>query len=320
MTSTVLVVDGPREGATDLVVEALAEASVDVFRMDMAQFPGELELRVTHGTGGGDVWLGSLATAYRSVELGDIGAVYWNRPGPFVFPGLSESDAHWARGAARIGFGGVLVSLGARWMNHPGRASAAEFKPWQLAVARSVGLEVPRTLVTNRADEVVRFAEDVGGPLVTKPMGVPYITHAGGSETMYTRVVDLDQLEGVEVTAHLFQEQVRKAFEVRLTCVGGRCLGVRIDAGSDVARGDWRADYDALTYRPISTPPAVAAAVGAYMARMELSYAAFDFIVRPDGRWTFLEANPSGQWAWLDSPTVPIAATIAGTLRGWCSP
>jgi hypothetical protein len=54
------------------------------------------------------------------------------------------------------------------------------------------------------------------------------------------------------------------------------------------------------------------------MAGMGLTYAAFDFIVQPDSTWTFLEANPSGQWAWLHSRERPLADHIAETLEGWC--
>jgi ATP-grasp ribosomal peptide maturase len=315
VTNTVLVVDGPFEAGTDLVVEGLSAANVPVFRMDTHDFPSGLELNTRNLDGR---WVGTLGDRHRTVELSDIKAVYWNRPRLFDFPELSESDAHWARGAARIGFGGVITSLDARWMNHPAKASAAEFKPSQLQAANSVGLRTPRTLITNRAEAVVQFAKDIDGPLITKPLGTPYITHSQGSESMYTRVVDLEDLQGVEVTAHLFQEQIPKDFEVRLIYVDNTCHSVRIDAGSDLSRIDWRSDYESLEYSVVRTPCSVAASVCSYMAAMGLTYAAFDFIVRDDV-WTFLEANPSGQWAWMNSDEIPLASSIYRTLEDWCS-
>ncbi|MGW7687700.1 ATP-grasp ribosomal peptide maturase [Streptomyces asiaticus] len=315
MTNTVLVVDGPFEAGTDLVMEGLSSSDIPVFRMDTADFPRELELRATNVDG---QWAGTLSNKYRSIALADIKAVYWNRPSLFQFPELSESDAHWARGAARIGLGGVFMSLAARWMNHPSRASAAEFKPQQLRTARSMGLVTPRTLITNSADAVRAFAENVEAPLITKPLGTPHVAHSRGSETMYTREVDLDALGGVELTAHLFQERVTKQYEVRLIVVGDTCHSVKIKAHSEAARTDWRSDYDALEYEPIETPADVVNGVRGYMARLALTYAAMDFIVQPNGQWTFLEANPSGQWAWLNRPEIPLAASIAHTLENWC--
>ncbi|MDJ0344216.1 hypothetical protein QMK19_28835 [Streptomyces sp. H10-C2] len=319
---TVLVVDGPHEAATDLIVQALTDRAVPAFRMDTAQFPAEVELSAHHRGGpAAGPWEGRLTTACRSVDLADIGAVYWNRPQQFEFPGLSVADEHWARGAARIGLGGVLTGLPVPWMNHPSRAAAAEFKPEQLRVAAAAGLDTLPTLVTNSAEEVRRFAKEVGAPLITKPLGIPYIAHTGQVETMYTRRVDLDELDGIETSAHLFQEEVQdKAYEVRVIVIGGACHGVRIDAGSTAAGLDWRTDYDALTYSSVAVPCSVAAAIRTYMKWMGLTYAAHDFVVRTDGRWTFYEANPSGQFAWLNEKVeFPLADTIADTLKGWCT-
>ncbi|MEV8022539.1 MvdC/MvdD family ATP grasp protein [Streptomyces sp. NPDC086554] len=312
---TVLVVDSPFEAGTDLILGELASAGVPVFRMDTAQFPVELEFRATFGNGR---WEGVVSDAYRSVLLSGIKAVYWNRPGTFQFSGLSEADENFARGAARIGFGGVLTSLEAPFMNHPSKASAAEFKPRQLQVASAAGLTVPRSLVTTDAQAVRRFAKLVDAPIITKPLGIPVVSHEAGYEQMYTRVVDLGSLSGVSMTAHLFQEQVEKDFEVRLIFVGNECHSARIDAGSEQALIDWRTDYDSLTVAPIATPCAIENAMKRYAAVMDLAYFAADFIVRPSGEWVFLEANPSGQWAWANSPDLPLAAAISRTLEDWC--
>ncbi len=316
MTATALVVDRPHDGATDLIVNALAAVGVPVFRFDMADFPLSLHLDARHEETDG--WTGVLETDHRAVELADIGAVYWNRPDHFVLPAMSPADEHYSRGAARHGLGGVLAGLPVAWMNHPNRASAAEFKPDQLRTARSAGLHTPRTLITNDPEAVRRFAKTCGTPLVTKPMGIPYVTHDAGTETMRTRPVDLNDLGGIETTAHLVQEQITKAYEVRLYAVGSTHLAVRITAGSEAARLDWRTDYDALTYDRIDVPAPIAAAVNAYMSARGLTYAALDFAVERGGRWVYFEANPAGQFAWLHE-VVPVAEAIAETVKGWCT-
>lgn len=319
----VLVVDSQFDAATDLLMTALAdhEANVPVFRMDTAQFPVELGASARIGRRG---WEGSLRLDHRSVTLAEVGAVYWNRPHLYRMPeGLSAPDAQWARGAARHGLGGLLLSLPVTWMNHPTTSSQAEFKPLQLTTAQQAGLRVPRTLVTNEPDAVRDFAKAAGGPIVTKPLGSPDVAHARSAERMYCRLLDPgeldspDALDSVAMTAHLFQEQVSKAFEVRLTVVGRTCHSVRIDAGSAAARTDWRSDYGALSYTAIDTPCAVAESVAVYMRALGLTYAAMDFVVDPDERWWFLEANPAGQWAWLN-PYTGLANAMADALIRWC--
>ncbi|MFE2291830.1 MvdC/MvdD family ATP grasp protein [Streptomyces sp. NPDC059452] len=312
---TVLIVDNPFEAGTDLVVRELASAGVPMFRMDMAEFPSELNFRATFSQW---CWEGVLTQGERTVDLTAIQAVYWNRPSGFRFSGLSASDEHYARGAARIGFGGVMTSLDVPYLNHPAKASAAEFKPRQLQVARAAGLSVPRTLVTTEADAVRRFSHLTRGPVVTKALGVPVVAHAGGYEALYTREPDLDALEGVELTAHLFQERIEKDFEVRAVFIGDECFCVRIDTESDRARVDWRSDYDSIRLTPMETPKEVLQSLQRYAAVMDLAYFAADFIVQPSGRWLFLEANPSGQWAWANSPDLPVAKAISTLLEEWC--
>ena len=56
---------------------------------------------------------------------------------------------------------------------------------------------------------------------------------------------------------------------------------------------------------------------GAYVvsAGFGLAYAAFDFVVTPDGRWVFLECNPGGQYGWLEGQTgLPITRQQARAL------
>lgn len=77
-------------------------------------------------------------------------------------------------------------------------------------------------------------------------------------------------------------------------------------------------DYDAIKLTPMETPKAVLQSLQRYAAVMDLAYFAADFIVRPSGQWMFLEANPSGQWAWADSVDLPVAKAIATVLKEWC--
>lgn len=118
-------------------------------------------------------------------------------------------------------------------------------------------------------------------------------------------------------TMHLFQQWVPKDYEVRLTVVDDQFFAARIDARSPAAETDWRADYHALDYTAIETPEFVRTRVSELLHRLGLRFGALDFVVSPDGQWWFLECNPNGQWAWIETETaMPIAAAIADALEG----
>ncbi|MFD7013758.1 ATP-grasp ribosomal peptide maturase [Streptomyces sp. NPDC059928] len=317
--ATVLVIAARDDWPTDRIVKTLQERGAVVFRMDTAEFPEEATLaaRIDDAS----PWRGGLVTSRRQVDLTDVSACYFRAPHPFrLAVGMSEPERRFAQAQARAGFGGILTALGCRWVNHPSAMSRAEYKPLQLATARACGLAIPPTLITNSPDAVRDFAGDIPGPLICKPVASPVFIEGDQLKTVYTRQLaegDLDDLTGIETTAHLFQAWMDKAYEVRLTVVGERLFAAEVHAGTRAGHVDWRSDYKSLTYRPTETPPAVAEGVRRLMRCLELRFAALDFIVSPSGEWTFLEANPCGQWDWIEHATGhPIAAGIADELLG----
>ncbi|MCY0961490.1 ATP-grasp ribosomal peptide maturase [Streptomyces sp. H27-H5] len=319
MSAPILVIAADDDWPTDRVVDELTGRGAEVFRMDTADFPQRLTMaaRIDQGHG----WAGELATALRSVELSRVGAVYYRAPGAFrLADGMSGPEQRFAAAQARAGLGGVLSALECRWMNHPTAAARAEYKPVQLAAARACGLSIPSTLITNRPDAVRQFAAEMPGPLVSKPVASPVLIEDDQLKTVYTRRLapaDLDDLRGIETTAHLFQAWVDKSHEIRLTVVGKRLFAAAIHAGSDAGHEDWRADYGSLTYTATTVPDDVAAGMLRLMDRLGLRYGAADFVVTPAGEHLFLEVNPCGQWDWIQGATgLPIAEAIADDLEG----
>ncbi len=51
------------------------------------------------------------------------------------------------------------------------------------------------------------------------------------------------------------------------------------------------------------------------VGKLGLSFAAIDMIVTSDDRYVFLEANPNGQWQWIEQATgFPICETLVDLL------
>jgi ATP-grasp ribosomal peptide maturase len=313
----VLILTDERDQHADLVVQALAVRGVPVFRADAAEFPTGLTMAARFD---GASWSGTLRTRHRTLNLATVRSIYYRRPSLFRLPeGLSPAEVEFATAQARHGFGGVLMSLPCLWVNHPGCIADAAVKPRQLRVARRVGFRVPPTLITNEPEPVRAFAKE-HAPLVCKPLTQPGIVENGVMASVYTRrltVDDLDDLTGVRATAHLFQAWVPKSHEVRVTAVGERLFATEIHAESEAAQVDWRADYDQLTYKPCAVPVDISAKILGYLTALDLTFGVFDFVVRPDRRWVFLECGPNANWAWLvEAAGLSIHEAIADVLAG----
>lgn len=309
-----LIVGSDGDWSADTVAAELDDRGVRHVRLDTADFPQRMRLSARFD----GRWRGRIEAGNSALRLEDVTAVYYRRPGDFDLPpGLSGPERHFAHAQARVGLGGVLASLPARWMNHPAALADCEYKPRQLDVAARVGFRVPATVVTNHPDDVRALAAAVGA-LVIKPLAEPIVPEGGGHTAIYTRRLtptDLDNLDGLSSSAHYVQSWIEKVYEVRITAVGDRLFPVAIHPGSAAARIDWRRDYDSLRYEIIECPSEVAGGIARYLAESGLTFGAFDFAVDSGGTYHFLECNAAGQWGWLaEECDLPIATAIADEL------
>lgn len=309
----VQVLTAPVDPTADYVIQHLSTAGVPLARVDSADFPVQLTASATIKPGG--PW----AVTLNDIDLDDVTAIYYRRPGRFVFsPEIPDPYLSWCEGQARYGFWGVLESLPARWVNHPRAVASAEYKPRQLAWANTCGLTIPPTLVSNDPNAVAAFAESVDGDIVTKPLyaRMPRDEHGRLMGLTYVATVSPQRWrdESIRTTAHLFQQRVPCAWHIRLTVVGQHMFATEIHQPAG-AHLDWRHDRDAVSdLRPCPVPNDIRRGVTALLRHAGLLYGALDFIVTPSGEWIFLELNPNGQWAWITPTRHLITTAIADLL------
>lgn len=314
---TVLILADDLDPTADAMVRELMAHEVAVCRVNTGWFPAQLSITAELR---GAVWSGYLRTPRHRVELEDISAVWFRSPTAFRFPeSWSRVERQHSHNEAKFGLGGVLTSVAALWINHPGRVADAVYKPVQLVTAAAVGLAVPDTLITNDADSVRRFSAGAAdGTVLTKTLGAPAITEEGRRKVAFTRRVheaDLADLAGVELTAHQFQRWVPKAHDVRVIVVGDEHWAVSITSDSAAGHLDFRNDYNSLRYELVAESEEIHRKINLYLERFGLVYGAFDFVADHDDAWWFLECNPGGQYGWLEDATgAPITASLARVL------
>ncbi|MGN5636851.1 ATP-grasp ribosomal peptide maturase [Streptomyces sp. AC154] len=310
MASTVLVVTALEDVTADWVIAALNEREVPVVRVDPADIGTGLTFRARIEAGAPS-WGGRLRTASREVELGEVAAVYYRRPTPYAarYQHLPPQQREFAAAEARHGLGGILNTLhGAVYVNHPAAVTRADFKPAQLQRFTELGLSIPPTLVTNDVEAARKFAAE-HGPVIYKTFrGLPR-NDDGHTGAIWAQRIDPETFDdSLAVTAHLFQAEIPKTGDVRVTVVGRRVFAQQVaapDGALDWRRGNW----DDLIHAPITVPASIKAALHSYLASFGLVFGCFDFALTGDGHapehWTAIECNSNGQWGWLpDAPTI----------------
>lgn len=315
VTKTCLLITEQFEPTADVLLAELRRRGVPCVRWNLDRYPlgSTLTCRAAN-----EAFSGEIVTDGRRVDLDDVVSIWCRGFRPRGLPDhIGKAERHFAETEAQRALDALLTIEGVLWVNHPHRHAAANAKAAQLRAARRLGLEIPPTLVTNDADAARAFLAKADGPVVYKAMSQSLDTEPG--RALFTGLVterEIAKLDAIELTPGIFQQFVPKAYELRVTVVGERLFGVRLDSQAHAAsRIDWRHIPLDLDHQAIALPPAIAAKIRAFMQVFGLTYGAFDFIVTPEGRHVFLEVNPAGQYMWVEAKTgLEITAALADVL------
>ena len=194
-----------------------------------------------------------------------------------------------------------------RWINTPAAKDKAQHKPDQLRCAAASGLLIPDTLITNSKEDALGFLTANAGKVVAKQFHpIEWKTSRGIAKSRTTRVSarHLEQWRPFELAPTIFQRAVEKAYEVRITVIGGDVIGARLDVvGDGAGHVDWRlarVSGQRLEAAASPVPEGIRTCIMEMMRRLGLAFGCVDAIVTPDGEFYFLEVNEMGQFLWLD--------------------
>jgi MvdD family ATP-grasp ribosomal peptide maturase len=321
MTVLIITHSGDNESVT-LVIKAVERRGGSAFRFDTDKFPTEIQLVAQYGETPERL---SLTADGATLDLRDVTAIWHRRlnVGGRLPREMDRQFRSASLGESRASVIGVLASLDVFRMDAEHLIRRAENKQLQIQVARELGLDTPRTLITNDPEAVRAFARTCERGMITKMLSSFAINEDDKEKVVFTNPVtaeDLNDLEGLRLCPMTFQEQVAKRLELRTTIVGERVLTASIDSqASERATHDWRRDGVQLldAWQTYDLPPEVEEKLLRLMDYFNLNYGAADFIVTPEGRHVFLEVNPVGEFFWLERcPALPISNAIADVLLG----
>lgn len=194
------------------------------------------------------------------------------------------------------------------WVNPYYCGRRADSKILQLGEARRAGLAIPETLISNSPDQIRSFLDTHSSDgVIYKPFAVTdWREDDGRILGTLTTVVAEDSLpddDMLAATPNIFQRRIPKAYEVRLTIMGGHAVAVKIDSQAhpegDV---DWRNIFATeFPLEEIALPAKVLHACRTIMKSLGLVFGCIDLIVTPDNDVIFLEVNEMGQWLWIEA-------------------
>lgn len=249
----------------------------------------------------------SMCLGAGELEAGDV--VWIRRPEPpSLNPNVSEADRKFAQSEYRWFSDSLLYLfelLPVRCINRYSASRTIRNKSVQLVLAKSCGLRVPATLISNTPGSVRDYVRQHTVPSICKAF-FPHIWRSDADQSVaVTETFQLseDILPADEVLTYapaIYQQRIAKRFDVRMVLLGTAVYSFALynPKGSI----DWRQDVTQGLVRveSLATPEEIRQQVLAFAQKSGIAFGSFDFAVDLDGDWWFFEVNEEGQFLWLD--------------------
>jgi hypothetical protein len=311
----ILIISNARDLTTDFVVLEIQRRGLPYVRLNTEALP---QARVRMGIESATDW--TIETAAHRIDGASVTAGYFRRPGtPNPDPAILDSaERSYSASEWAALLKGLYLRLGPKWLNAPSAIALAEDKPHQLILARSLGFSVPEVVITNDPPGFEDFV--ARHQAVAKPLKHALLD--GETE----KVIFTSRLEkaaardprAIAAAPMILQREIMKRVDIRVTVVGERVFASAIHSqGAPDSEVDWRrGDGPRLPHEAVELPAAISLRCAELVNSLGLGFGAIDLIHDSDGVYWFLEINPNGQWAWLETRTgQPIAAAIVDALE-----
>lgn len=194
-------------------------------------------------------------------------------------------------------FGGLSAS-GCKFVNDPWKELKAQYKPWQLYQAATLGILVPETIITNEPSKVREFKKQLnskGMRMVYKPLS-PLEYHLGETRILNDVVAEADA--SIELAPIILQQCIERGQDVRVFIAGDFVAAASI-ATKHEDLIDWRLDLT-VTIQQVDLPHGLESSLLNLMTALGLTTGSLDLRQAPDGKYYFLEVNPGGQFLFLE--------------------
>jgi hypothetical protein len=321
MASTVLIISNDHDVHADAVTLELHRRNVPVFRFLPEDFPHACSVTIEIQDGRIE---GEIINKYHRVAFHDICAAWFRRARNLFAKGPSLTSTtldNYVTAQSTATLTALWESLQTLWVGHPHTLRRAEVKALQLAEASKAGLKTPHTLISNDPAKAAAFVDVLGeAECAIKPLITLGVSNEQGYRLPLTTTLPKGHaLEPVALAPTIFQSYVDKAAELRCVVIGEKVFCAKMNSqANENTRKDWRGGK--CEHEIFSLPEYVEASIHRLMDSFGINFASMDMILTPEGEFVFLEANPNGQWLWIEQELgLPLVASMADLLTTYHS-
>jgi hypothetical protein len=293
----------PDDTSAMLVRQRLVERGVHVDCIETTKFPSTIQ--ISYDPGHLETAKLYLSQEAEPLALADVKGIY--RRGSKWIGSVQDNDwlsadlVYWNIESA---LGSLYRLLPCKWVNPIAASNEHKHKSYQLAQLQQAGIRIPKTLVSNKKEDLECFMEALNGEVIVKfPQGGA-TTQVFGAHFFNPHWLKLleqtpvklqEKIEGIDIRAYVIEEMVF-ALEIHAEQI------------------DFR--ESPLAYRKaITLPPEIEAQCRQVKHLFGLNFVAIDMKRNASGEHVFFEGNPTPIFLYDEVATgYPISESIAAYL------
>jgi hypothetical protein len=246
-------------------------------------------------------------------NLDQVKSIWWRRPQP---PRISQEVSElrvrdFCQEETSRFFKGWATLASTTLINEPDAQERANRKAVQLQLARRLGMRIPETIMTNDADAVRQFVQQLNCDCVYKTLRSPRW------QMVETRLLQGGDLERLDVLRHapvIVQRYIPRRRDIRAMVIEDKIFCASATVRREEAEVDWRVD-PGVKWQASQIPENLETLLVTYVAQLKLHYGCIDLREDPQGEIYFLELNPAGQFLFLEVDAgLPVLSAFAAML------
>ena len=302
----VLVISNKADVTSDFIIKNLKTQGIDYYRLNTEDLFKSIQCNFKFDENIFELYDSNLDL---TVDLIKIKSVYYRRPElPTVDEQeLEDGERKFILNEYIFFLEGVYKILkNALWVNSVEAVRNAENKIYQLQIAKEIGFAIPKSLISSYHSECLNFIESHKNDCIVKPIKSGLVSDGidGNDKVVFTNHINSAILNNADLNhfPNYIQEHIHKKGDIRVTVVGNKIFAAFIDSQKDdSAITDWRSTSSSLEHKSIILPDPINRKCIEITKRLKLVFSAIDLILDEQGDYIFLEINPNGQWAWIET-------------------
>lgn len=183
-----------------------------------------------------------------------------------------------------------------KWFNNPTDIYKAEIKPYQLFLAKKLGMRVPKTIISNKTLNIGCEYQAI------KSIDTAIVSKGDEEGFVYTEIYKQNEIKQEKYSSPFFnQEGLIPKIDIRVTVIEKNVVAIKISSDNGIDE-DWRRYKNELKYTVFELPKNIKKFCIDYTNKLNLNFGAIDLILHND-EYYFIEINPTGEWSWLQQNT-----------------